>query len=992
MRLRSYFILLVILLSSLLVACTPRIDEDDPGAYRLRLLVLRGQNEDYLEPFQHFLNSMHANVQVAALPVESVKAKDMAAYDALYPDPAILDSAAWTDNFKQALMQYVEAGGHLFLESPFLEQLPAEFLGVAAWEAPAADTDYIYPLVDEDFTDLQEVYINFIGTMLQENLASPSEMLPQKAGRPAGATSLVNLGELSALAVNSHGAGSVTWASELLPDRSHISRLDFVPNSPEQEYFHYGIATANWLLRSKYLNLVAKQKYGFALEKIMGAYHRPALAWQNHFEVISAFTKGDIEAFTELLRDYRQVPTFSFIRGSFNWSHWAPSIAWLKNTGEEGQPRYAGMLADSFYGTGRRLTTADGRLLDLGRYQGFSSLLGTLHNPARAYPTLADLNGDGRPDLLVGIPQGQVYYFPDGAEAGEPVFEEQEELGIGSIAFAAPAAADLTGNGLYDLVVGSQGGELFVFHNTGSSSRPKFLHKETLRFNIGNYSAPFLTDFDGDGIVDLLLGMDDGSVYLVPGQSAAGGVRFGEPQLLLETGLKWVAPCAADWDQSGSLDLLVGSYSGQVDLYQKEGTWQHKGPLQGENRNFFGDHDITIGHNSVPLLVDWEGEGRPGLLLGGAEYGAPYAINDEANPHRPGILEGIRYLQENHLPILIHAYVHEYKSAAEEEEEIALHRQAFSDLGIQWEDMGVNHHTWRINEDARQTFLAQQAAGIYYNFGFHPYGALGQPRDGRSFLPFVAPYRLTLGEEAEPFLLWQPAPAVAKFPLAWESALKFNLPLTYFDHIENRLQAGTQERRNLEATIKDLARFQRQGNYSFMTEAQLAKNLFNHFYSELDIKIEAEGLTISAITDAVPAQAGEYKGANGVRFLPGAQLAAKELSTDSWLRYRVVKDFYVGIMDETKISWGQALPLPDLHIWASNSPLIIHSADEEEILLELASPGMQQLTLYSETDLVIEGEDLLIDREAEEDSPGGIYIITHYGEPCRLSISGFTRP
>lgn len=987
---RPLLITVVLLLSATLVACSFSPGTSDTSRYGLRLIIIRADSEDYLEPFQHFLNTVHANVTVEAVHIKQLKAKHLVGADAVYPDPSILTAPEWQpERFADLIGNYVAEGGHLFLEYPFVDYLPADLLGVAEWVPVEIDEPaFTYPAVSHDYIDLQSVYRVFMQGLCELKVLPLAQLLPERAAKLSTATSLVDINGASVLAVNSYQAGTVTWADQLLPNRAYISRLDFTPNNPEQPFFHYGYTTANWLLRGKYLNFVAKQKYGFAIEKVLGAYHRPAMAWQNHFEVSSAFTKQDIKKFTELLRTYRQVPTFSLIRGTFNWSYWAPSISWLPNIGSAAAPQYQGMVADSVYGTGQRLTMQDGTHLALGKYQGFSSLLGALHTPARAYPCVIDLSGDGRLDLLVGTPAGQVFYFPNEAPTGPPVFQQQLTLvtrsGAQPTAFAAPTAGDLTGNGLFDLVIGNQQGQLLVYHNSGTSSEPRYVHSLTLNPGLGEYAAPHLADWDGDGVLDLIVGVADGSIYLLLGKTGSQGITFGEAELLLATDLKWPAPCVADWDADGELDLLAGSYDGQVALFQlRNDRWEQQGFLQGESRNFFGNNNLNFGHNSVPVLVDWEGSGQVGLLLGGAEYGAPYAINDPANPARAGILASIEFLQDNYLPILVHSYVHEYKSAAEEQEELELHRQAFIDLGIPWEDMGANHHTWRINENALQTFLAEQAAGISYDFGFHPFAAPGQPRDGKSFMPFVAPYRLTIGENPEPFLLWAPVPEVQKYPFAYQSMQSFDLPLTYFDHVENRLVMGGQERANLVSTIEALARIQQEGNYSFMTEAQIAKSLFNNYYCQLDIALEPSGITLEADVSGVPAQAAEYRGAIGVRFLPGANIANASFSTDAWLRYHPAdsNDLYIGLLGSSKISWGEeTLPIPQLEIICANTPINVVSCQDDGIELELTTTGMQQLVLRSATPLVIEGEELLIDQTAD------VYTITHYGSSCRVKL------
>src|SRR5690606_2168526 len=120
------------------------------------------------------------------------------------------------------------------------------------------------------------------------------------------------------------------------------------------------------------------------------------------------------------------------------------------------------------------------------------------------------------------------------------------------------------------------------------------------------------------------------------------------------------------------------------------------------------------------------------------------------------------------------------------------HRQAFRELGLPWEDdMGVNHHTWRINNNPRQTFGNQAEVGIWWNFGFNPPGVSSAPRDGKEFL-LVSPFMLAgtdpEQESYEEFMLFTPAPHPLNFPKAWEALAGYDIPLTMFEHVEHGLK------------------------------------------------------------------------------------------------------------------------------------------------------------------------------------------------------------
>lgn len=94
-------------------------------------------------------------------------------------------------------------------------------------------------------------------------------------------------------------------------------------------------------------------------------------------------------------------------------------------------------------------------------------------------PTVVDYNGDGLPDVLVGDRSGTI-----GVYLQAPGWKPDTELkfshlidfgGVTKVGPAcAPCAADLNGDGLPDILIGLADGRVLMAMNTGSTTEPKF--------------------------------------------------------------------------------------------------------------------------------------------------------------------------------------------------------------------------------------------------------------------------------------------------------------------------------------------------------------------------------------------------------------------------------------------------------------------------------------------------------------------------------------
>ncbi len=155
-------------------------------------------------------------------------------------------------------------------------------------------------------------------------------------------------------------------------------------------------------------------------------------------------------------------------------------------------------------------------------------------------------------------------------------------------------------------------------------------------------------DFDNDGILDVISGSyDPGDLYLIRGLGKGDYAKI--EKILDKNGLPLVHhpvelarfekvkddedadpdvsiqdrvasfgswPATVDWDSDGDLDMLIGSFSGELFLRMNEGTRAHP-EFSGDSISVEASgKPIKVNGHACPAVADWNHDGKWDIVLG----------------------------------------------------------------------------------------------------------------------------------------------------------------------------------------------------------------------------------------------------------------------------------------------------------------------------------------------------------------------------------------
>ena len=247
---------------------------------------------------------------------------------------------------------------------------------------------------------------------------------------------------------------------------------------------------------------------------------------------------------------------------------------------------------------------------------GFPSALTELGNDSNlnSSPTIADLNGDGSPEIIFGTQAGRVV-----AVRANGTLMWSRSTGTVSVA-SKPAVADIDADGIPDVIVGAgsasaNGGGIHVISNTGqlkcsfTSLNPQ--HPQ------GMYSSPAVGQLDpSTPQLEIAVASFDFR-FRVLRHNCTVWWEHDVDEYVVDS--IWSSPSIVDLDRNGTLDIVIGADS---NFHQLPGiTLPDGGLLRAMNGNGSGDlpgfpklYDDVV--YSSPAIGDIRGIGELAITVG----------------------------------------------------------------------------------------------------------------------------------------------------------------------------------------------------------------------------------------------------------------------------------------------------------------------------------------------------------------------------------------
>ena len=266
-----------------------------------------------------------------------------------------------------------------------------------------------------------------------------------------------------------------------------------------------------------------------------------------------------------------------------------------------------------------------------------------INTVGRNMPSFTDIDSDGDQDLFVtvlggtgGIQLMDNFYFYENIgdqEESNYIFKTDNFFNtIDYLSDVSPTLVDIDSDGDLDLFIGQKfttdsnpfNGRIKFFLNIGNSQNPIFqlYDEEFLGTDLGTDLCPHFGDIDSDGDLDLLIGTYSGDVKIFQNVGNKYEYEFLYHSTIQTDSDFWFSvPALYDIDSDSDLDIVLGNIYGNLRLYKQDSPFSF-------NLDTQQIQDINVGYYSAPYFFDIDLDDDNDLILGGRDNHKIYFNNN----------------------------------------------------------------------------------------------------------------------------------------------------------------------------------------------------------------------------------------------------------------------------------------------------------------------------------------------------------------------------
>lgn len=214
---------------------------------------------------------------------------------------------------------------------------------------------------------------------------------------------------------------------------------------------------------------------------------------------------------------------------------------------------------------------------------------------------MVDWNNDGLKDLIVGEYNGKVRYYQNIGTVGNPQlhfvgYVQANGRDIDNGDYSTPFINDWNQDGYKDLLIGDSNGLFYLYLSSGENPTPILTNYTNImvssgaQADVGYRSGPNVVDLDDDGLKDLVSGDMTGKIYFFR-NTGTNSAPILQPMVALKTGTVDILTTGTsrvttiDWEGDGDLDMVVGNYDALLYRFDQVST---TGPTATMNVNNLG--------------------------------------------------------------------------------------------------------------------------------------------------------------------------------------------------------------------------------------------------------------------------------------------------------------------------------------------------------------------------------------------------------------------